>query len=273
MAPEGETTPLAPPRPRDLGAVNWEGLRTLYLKEVQRFLKVYTQTIVAPVITTLLFLTVFTVALGGSVRVVGDVPFSQFLGPGLIMMAIAQNAFANTSSSVMISKVQGNIVDVLMPPLSTAELTLAYVAAGATRGMAVGVMVWLGMLPFVTLTIVHPGAVLFFGLVASVLLSLLGLVAGLWAEKFDHMAAVTNFVVTPLTFLSGTFYSVERLPGIWYQLSHANPFFFMIDGFRYGFIDRTDGGVLIGAGVLLVLIVLLWGVCHMLISRGYKLKA
>lgn len=258
---------------RRIGPVNWVGVWTLYVKEVRRFTNVATQTIFAPVVTTLLFLAIFSLALGGAVRMIGTVPFVEFLAPGLIMMAMTQNAFANTSSSILISKVQGNIVDVLMPPLSPGEFTFAYAMAGATRGVVVGAIVGVSMLPFVEIHIVHVWAVLVFSLLASLMLSLLGLLGGLWSEKFDHMAAITNFVVTPLAFLSGTFYSVERLPGIWHAISHANPFFFMIDGFRYGFIDRADSSVEVGVVVLFALDAILWTLCHLLVRRGYNLKA
>lgn len=258
--------------PRDYGLVNWIGIWTLYVKEVQRFIKVITQTVLAPVITTLLFFAVFALALGGAVRQVGGMPFIEFLAPGLIMMATTQNAFANTSSSIMISKVQGNIVDVLMPPLSAGELLVAYAMAGVTRGLMVALAVGLSMLPFAEIR-VHDGlAALYFVFAGSLILSLIGIVAGLWSQKFDHMAAVTNFVVTPLAFLSGTFYSVQQLPPFWYAAAHANPFFFMIDGFRYGLTGHTDGDVLIGAVALGGVALALWVLCHLLLKRGYRLR-
>ena len=256
-----------------IGRVNWIGLRTLYLKEVQRFVKVATQTLLAPVVTTLLFLAVFSLALGGSARTVGGLPYIEFLAPGLIMMAIAQNAFATTASSVLISKVQGSIVDMLMPPLAPGEFTLAYATAGMTRGVAVGCVVALALLPFAGVHIAHPWAVVYFALAAALMLSLLGLLGGLWADKFDHMAAVTNFVITPLAFLSGTFYSIERLPALFRHIALVNPFFFMIDGFRYGFIDRADGSVVAGAAALAGIDAALWTLCHILVARGYKLKS
>jgi ABC-2 type transport system permease protein len=265
--------PLASPDARRLGAINWLGFRTLYIREVRRFLKVYTQTILAPMVTTLLFLAVFLLALGGGQRVVGDIPFAEFLVPGLVMMAMAQNAFANTSSSIVISKVQGNIVDVLMPPLSPAEFTLAYALGGTTRGVVVGLAVGLAMWAFVPLHILHPGIVLYHAVAASLLLSTLGLVGGIWSEKFDHIAAVTNFVVTPLSFLSGTFYSVERLPDSWRFAAHLNPFFYMIDGFRYGFIGHADASPPLGIAVLAAANAALLLLCHRMVATGYKLKA
>ena len=262
-----------PPFPRDIGTVNWIGLWTLYQREVYRFLKVYTQTIAAPVVTTLLFYAVFALALGGVVRMAGSVPFLVFLGPGLIVMAMAQNAFANTSSSVVISKVQGNIVDVLMPPLSPLEMAVAYVGGGVTRGMFVGVVTAVAIWIFVPLGIHSPAYILFHGLMASMMLAQLGMIGGIWSEKFDHIAAFTNFVVTPLTFLSGTFYSVDRLPPTFWWLAHFNPFFYMIDGFRYGFIGQSDGTLAVGIAVMLGINAALAALLLRMLSSGYKLKA
>ncbi|GEO40884.1 ABC-2 type transport system permease protein [Skermanella aerolata] len=262
-----------PPLPRDIGTVNWIGLWTLYQREVYRFLKVYTQTIAAPVVTTLLFYAVFALALGGVVRMAGSVPFLVFLGPGLIVMAMAQNAFANTSSSVVIAKVQGNIVDVLMPPLSPLEMAVAYVGGGVTRGMFVGVVTGIAIWAFVPLGIHSPAYILFHGLMASMMLAQLGMIGGIWSEKFDHIAAFTNFVVTPLTFLSGTFYSVDRLPPTFWWLAHFNPFFYMIDGFRYGFIGQSDGTLAIGVAVMLGINAALGVLLLRMLSSGYKLKA
>jgi ABC-2 type transport system permease protein len=262
-----------PPLPRDIGTVNWIGLWTLYQREVYRFLKVYTQTIAAPVVTTLLFYAVFALALGGVVRMAGSVPFLVFLGPGLIVMAMAQNAFANTSSSMVISKVQGNIVDVLMPPLSPLEMAVAYVGGGITRGMFVGVVTGAAIWVFVPLGIHSPAYILFHGVMASMMLAQLGMIGGIWSEKFDHIAAFTNFVVTPLTFLSGTFYSVDRLPPTFWWLAHFNPFFYMIDGFRYGFIGQSDGTLEIGILVMLGINAALGVLLLRMLSSGYKLKA
>jgi ABC-2 type transport system permease protein len=261
------------PRLRRFGAVNWLGFWTLYVREVRRFLKVSMQTIAAPVVTTLLFLAVFLLALGGQQRHVGDIAYVEFLTPGLIMMAMAQNAFANTSSSLMISKVQGNIVDVLMPPLSPGELTWGFALGGVTRGLMVGIVVAAAMALFVPLRLAAPSFALFHAVAASLLLSLLGLLGGIWADKFDHIAALTNFVVTPLSFLSGTFYSIERLPEPWHQVALFNPFFYMIDGFRYGFIGRADGPIWVGVAVLVAINAALLLLCHAWFARGYKLKA
>ncbi len=260
---------------RTIGAVNWLGLWTLYVKEVRRFIKVWTQTVAAPAVTTLLFMAIFALALGGAGRTVGDIAFERFLAPGLIAMAILQNAFANTASSILIAKVQGNIIDVLMPPLSPAELTIGYVLGGVTRGVAVGLAVGLVFwaVPMVSLSIVHPWAVIYFPLAASVMLSLLGVLTGIWAHKFDHSAAMTNFVVVPLSLLSGTFYSIERLPGIWKTVSLYNPFFYLIDGVRFGFIGRMDGDIALGVVVTLGINIFLWIAVHMVFKKGYRLKA
>ncbi len=255
------------------GDVNVIGLWTLYAKEVRRFFKVFTQTVMAPVITTLVFMAVFSLALGRASLTVGDLPFLVFLAPGLIMMAIVQNAFANTSSSIMIAKIQGNIVDLLMPPLSPSELLLGVIAGGVTRGCMVGLVVYLAMLPIVDLSVHSLPLVIYFVIAASLMLSLLGFLGALWAEKFDQMATVTNFVITPLSFLSGTFYSIERLPEPFHLIALINPFFYMIDGVRFGFTGHSDGSVLIGALVLAVVNIALWLLALRLMRRGYKLKA
>ncbi len=258
---------------RLIGAVNWLGLWTLTAREVRRFLKVYLQTIVAPVATTLLFFAVFALALGGAVRMVGTVPFLAFLAPGLVMMGLAQNAFANTSSSLIIAKIQGNIVDVLMPPLSAAELLVGYGLGGVARGVAVGVATAAAIWPIQPLVVAHPGFVIYHGLMAAAMLSLLGLITGIWSEKFDHLAAVTNFLVTPLSFLSGTFYSVAALPAPFWWLAHCDPFFYMIDGFRYGFIDQTDGYLGLGLVVMLAGNLILGALAWWMLAVGYRLKA
>jgi ABC-2 type transport system permease protein len=252
---------------------NWIGVWTLYEREVRRFAKVYAQTLVAPVVTTLLFLAVFVLAIGADRGEIGGVPFIEFLAPGLIMMAVAQNAFANTSSSIVIAKVQGNIVDTLMPPLTAHELTFAFAFGGATRGVAVGFLTTLAMAPFIEIDVAHWGFALFHLVAAALLLSLIGIAGGVWAEKFDHIAAVTNFVVTPLAFLSGTFYSLDRLPEPFVRVALANPFFYMIDGFRYGLIGYADGSVAVGIGVLLAANAILWFGCWRMFRTGYKLKA
>jgi len=259
--------------PRQMGAVNGRGLWTLYLKEVRRFLNVYTQTLLAPMVVSLLFLAIFALALGGLGRQAAGVDYIHFLAPGLIMMTMMQNAFANTSSSIVISKVQGNIVDVLMPPLSAGELTCGIAGGGLTRGLMVGLASGLAMWLFVPLRLHDPLLILFHAANASLMLALLGMAGGIWAEKFDHIAAVTNFVITPFSFLSGTFYSIERLPHGWQVAAHFNPFFYLIDGFRYGFIGRADSSLWLGAAVVLGINAGLWLLVHRMIASGYRLKA
>ena len=257
-----------------LKGVNWGGLKTLYIKEVRRFFKVQMQTVWAPAITQLLYLVIFTVALGRGGRTVLGVPFADFVAPGLIVMAMIQNAFANASFSLLVGKIQGNIVDYLMPPLSTGELMAGLIGAAVTRAFLVGFAVWLAMLlwPGVSVDIRRPELVFWFALMGSLLLAFLGLLTSLWADKFDHAAAVTNFVVTPLSLLSGTFYSVKQLAPSFRAISHANPFFYVISGFRAGFLGISDSPLWVGAIGLLVLNVILWGVCFTLLKSGWKIK-
>jgi ABC-2 type transport system permease protein len=257
-----------------LQGINWGGLRTLYIKEVRRFFKVQLQTVWAPAVTTLLFLAIFTVALGRAGREVLGVPFADFLAPGLIVMAMIQNAFANASFSLLVGKVQGNIVDYLMPPLSIGELIAGLVGASVTRAFLVGVAVWVAMMfwPGVSVEIRRPELVFLFGLLGSLMLSFFGLITSIWAEKFDHAAAVTNFVVTPLSLLSGTFYSIDQLPPSWAAVSHANPFFFIISGFRAGFIGVSDSPLWVGAGVLVAINLALFATCYALLKGGWKIK-
>jgi ABC-2 type transport system permease protein len=245
----------------------------LFVKEVRRFLKVYFQTVLAPVVTTLLFLAIFALATGQGRASVGGVPYEQFLAPGLIMMAITQNAFANTSSSLIIAKVQGNIVDLLMPPLSPLEQTVAVAMGGVARGLLVGAAVLAAMLFFIPMHVASMPLVLFHALAASLLLSLLGMAGGIWAEKFDHLASVTNFIITPLSFLSGTFYSVERLPALVRTAAKLDPFFYMIDGFRAGFIGHSDGDITTGLIVMTGANLVMGVVSYRMFKSGYKLKA
>ena len=257
-----------------LSGVNWGGLKTLYIKEVRRFFKVHMQTVWAPAITTLLYLVIFTVALGRGGRTIMGVPFADFLAPGLIIMAMLQNSFANASFSLLVGKMQGNIVDYLMPPLSTGELIAGLVGAAVTRAVLVGGAVWLVMSlwPGVSVAIRNPLALVWFAVMGSTMLAFLGLLTSIWADKFDHAAAVTNFVVTPLSLLSGTFYSVEQLSPAFQAVSHANPFFYVISGFRYGFLGNADSPVTVGALVLLAINVALWAVCYATLRSGWKIK-
>lgn len=253
--------------------LNTIGITTLYLKEVRRFLKVYNQTLFAPVVTSLLFLAVFTLAIGDRVQTVAGVPFGQFMTAGLIMMSVVQNAFANTSSSFTMGKVLGTLIDYLMPPLSASEITFAMVMAGITRGFFVGTLVALAVSFFTPLAIHHIGYVLFHIIAASMLLALLGMFGGILAETFDQMAAVNSYIITPLAFLSGTFYSVKRLPEFFYNVSQYNPFFYMIDGFRYGMTGYNDGNLLIGICVLIGTNVFMWCVVHTMLAKGYRIKS
>jgi ABC-2 type transport system permease protein len=259
--------------------VNWGGLWTLYVKEVRRFFKVQLQTVWAPAVTTLLFLVVFTVALGGGGRVVTldgvAIPFANFIAPGLIVMGMLQNAFANSSFSLLVGKIQGTIVDYLMPPLSTGELLAALCGGAVTRAFCVGAAVWMAMAlwPGVSVTPAHLWAILWFGFLGSLFLALMGVLTSIWAEKFDHAAAVTNFVVAPLALLSGTFYSVDRLSPMFQAISHANPFFYIISGFRYGFLGVADSPILVGSAVILGLDILLALLCYALLRAGWKIKS
>jgi ABC-2 type transport system permease protein len=258
--------------------VNWGGLRTLYVKEVRRFFKVQLQTVWAPAVTTLLFLVIFTVALGRSGRIVelggATFHFADFLAPGLIVMGMLQNAFANSSFSLLVGKIQGNIVDYLMPPLSTTELIAALLGAAVTRAFLVGFAVFVAMQawPGVHVMPVHLWAVVAFGLMGSMMLALLGLITSIWAEKFDHAAAVGNFIVAPLSLLSGTFYSMDSLAPAFRTVSHFNPFFYVISGFRYGFLGAADSPILQGALLLLVIDLALGGLCYAMLRTGWKLK-
>ncbi len=261
------------PEPLKIKTINTIGLYTLVQREVGRFLNVYLQTIVAPVVSTGLFYTVFALAFGGTSRMIGNLPFLEFLAPGLVMMTMVQNAFANTSSSIVISKVQGNIVDILLPPLSSFELYAGFTLGGVLRGLVVGIVTASVMALFVPMHIHAPFLILAYALLGTLLLASVGVAAGIWSEKFDHIAAVTNFIVTPLTFLSGTFYSVRQLPPFWETLAHYNPFFYMIDGFRYGFIGQADGHPWTGLLVLLAMNAVLGLLIFKMLESGYKIKS
>ena len=262
------------PRPVQIGRVNWIGLWTLYMREVQRFTKVAMQTVIAPVITSLLFLMVFAVAVGERAQLAGDTDFIAFLVPGLAMMAVLQNAFANTSSSFVVSKVQGNIVDLLMPPIGPGELLVGMAAGGMTRGIAVGLVAVLVLGVFGGLSMpAAPLTALAFLMLGSLALSFAGILAGIWANKFDEMSAITNFLIQPLAFLSGTFYSVERLPPPFDTIATLNPFFYAIDGFRYGLLGIADRPVVTGVVCLVLLNGVLGWLCYRVLKSGYRLKS
>lgn len=273
-----EKTPdwtIRPPGDPSLDGINWAGLKTLYAKEVKRFFKVQMQAVWAPAVTALLYFIIFTVAFGRGDREILGVSFADFIGPGLVIMAMIQNSFANASFSLLVGKIQGTIVDYLMPPLSIGELISGLVAASVTRAFLVGGAVWLvlWLWPDVDMTPVSIWPILLFGFLGSLMLAFFGLMTSLWAEKFDHAAMVTNFVVAPLALLSGTFYSVEALPEAFQTASYANPFFYVISGFRYGFIGAADSNVMFGAGLLTGLNVLLFIGCYALLKSGWKLRS
>ena len=271
---EGATANGAPGMgARRFGRVNWLGLYTLIEREVIRFTTIWTQTIMAPLITAGLFLLVFSLALGSRRGDVMGVPFASFLAPGILMMTVIQNAFANTASSLVISKIQGNIVDTLMPPLSPAELVIGYVAGGVLRGFAVAAAVMIVTFPVLGVGIAHPLWAVLFITMGSALLALVGMLAGIVSERFDQMNAITNFIITPLSFLSGTFYSIEVLPGFLRVLTHFNPVFYLIDGLRYGVIGASDSSPVVGALFCGALIIVLGLWTWRWFASGYRLKA
>ena len=246
------------------------GFPTLFHKEVLRFWKVSFQTVAAPVMTALLYLLIFSQVMEG--RVYDAIPYSAFLVPGLVMMSVLQNAFANSSSSLIQSKITGNLIFVLLPPLSHWEFFAAYVLAAMVRGLVVGTGVLLVTIPFVDLSLRQPLWVLAFAIAGSAILGALGLVAGIWADKFDQLAAFQNFLIMPLTFLSGVFYSIHSLPPFWQTLSHFNPFFYMIDGFRYGFFGVSDISPAVSLSFVCGSLVVVSALALALLQRGYKLR-
>ena len=264
--------PVIPPAPRDYHGVNWTGATTLYMKEVKRFWKVGMQTLAAPVLNALLYLLIFAVALRGRALVDGF-SFAVFITPGMIMMSILNAAFANSSSSLMQAKMMGLTQDFLTAPLSPLEQVCAFALGAATRGIAVGVVTAIAVRIFVPYGVTHWWAVLYFGLTASLMMGMIGMVAGLWAEKFDHLAAVTTFIVMPLSMLSGTFYTIDRLPTVARVLSHYNPFYYAIAGFRYGVIGLDDGSLGLAAAVVAGLTAVMAAICYWLFQTGYRLKS
>ncbi|MDO9474859.1 MAG: ABC transporter permease [Caulobacter sp.] len=265
---------VVPPQPRDYAGFNWTGFVTLYAKEVSRFRKVWMQTLAAPVVTTLLYMMVFVVAVRGAAPPIHGTPFSEFVAPGLIMMAILNNAFANSSSSLLQAKMMGLTPDFLTPPLSALEQVMAFALGAATRGVVVGAVtaITIAFLPFTNLGVDHLWAVVYFSVGASLILGFVGIVTGLWSEKFDHLSAITNFLIMPMTFLSGTFYLVDRLPEPFRTASHFNPFFYLIDGFRYGFIGHSDGNLMAGVIMVAVLNIVLFLGCWRMFVVGWRLK-
>lgn len=269
MNPRVETVTLTS---RKYGPVNWLGLQTLIQREVQRFLKVGAQTVLAPLIQTLLFMMVFALVQKGNWPG-ADRAYADGLAAGLVMMSILSNAFQNSSSSMVIAKVQGNAVDFLMPPLSALELTIAFIVGAAARGMLVGLASLIAVAWLANVTPAHPLVALYYALAASVIFGAIGLLGGIWADKFDHLAAVTNFIIVPLTFLSGTFYSTSILPEPIRSISHYNPVFSLIDGFRYGFVGHADAPLLLGAAITGGLALALSWACWAVIKSGYRLRS
>ena len=259
--------------------MNYRGMWTLYLKEVSRFLTVYIQTLIAPLINTMLLLSIFTLIFKNKVSYIDGVPFKQFIIPGLIMMTVIQNSFANTSSTITFGKVLGIIIDMLIPPLSARDIAVAISMAGVTRGIASGVVIAIAItvlgffVPDFFIHIHHPGAAIFFLFSAALLLSLLGMLAGILSDSFDQMSAYTSFVITPLSFLSGTFYSAKNLPVFWQHVNHFNPFFYAIDGFRYALTGHNDYSVVTGAYFITTLNIVLFISIYTMLKRGYRIKS
>jgi ABC-2 type transport system permease protein len=258
---------------RRFGYINWIGAWALYKKEVLRFLNVWIQTIFSPLISALLFLLVLTLAIGTDKGNVLGVPFINFLAPGLVAMQVIQQSFSHSASSFMIGKIQGNIVDILYAPLSASEVTLAVTLAAVTRSIIIAFISICIFHLIINFEIKNYFTLIIFTFLSSFTLGALGVIAGLWAEKFDHMATVTNFIIVPLSFLSGTFYTIDKLPGYLYTISKANPFFYMIDGFRYSFIGKSDGSLTVGLIYLTTLSIILWMTAYLLYKRGYKIKS
>ena len=258
---------------KKFGYINWIGVWTLYKKEVLRFLIVMIQTIISPLVTSLLFLIVLSLAIGNERNEILGFPFVTFLAPGLIAMQVIQQAFSHSSSSIMIGKIQGNIVDILYAPLTAAEITLATNLAACTRSIMI---VFFSIIVFsliIDMAFYNIFYIFIFGFLGAFILSSIGIIVGLWAEKFDNMASATNFIIVPLSFLSGTFYSIEKLPPILQRVSEFNPFFYMIDGFRYGFLGVSDGSLKFGLIYLIILSCLSWFVAYILFKKGYKIKS
>jgi len=258
---------------RRFGAVNWIGFRALYAREVRRFASIYAQTVLAPTLTSVLFMLVFWLAFGARRGDVAGIGFAAFMAPGILMMSVIQNAFTNSSSSIVAAKIQGNIVDTLMPPLSPGELLAGYALGGATRGIVCAAVTGAVIFPFAGVGLAHPLWAVGFVLSGSLMLALMGILAGIYSAKFDQMSAITNFVITPLSFLSGTFYSITVLPEPFLTLSQINPFFYLIDGFRYGAVAVSDADPALGLAVTMGLNVALAAIGWRWLSRGYRLKS
>ena len=258
---------------RRFGLINWIGAYNLYVKEVNRFFIVWAQTLLSPLISSLLFLSVLSLAIGNERGEVLGFSFISFLAPGLIAMSIIQQSFSHSSSSLMIGKIQGNIIDTLLAPLSATEVTLAIVLAAVTRSIIITIISIIVFSLIVEIHIYRVFYIFIFAFLGSFILGALGFITGLWAEKFDHMATVTNFIITPLSFLSGVFYSVDRLPEFFKSISQINPFFYIIDGFRFGFLGVSDGSINYGLIYLTALSIIMWLISYHLFNIGYKIKS
>jgi|TARA_B110001452_G_C15160371_1_gene403622 ABC-2 type transport system permease protein len=258
---------------RRFGFINWIGFKSLWFKECNRFMAVWQQTLLSPLVSSLLFLSVLSLALGNNRGDVLGYPFITFLAPGLIAMSILTQSFSHSVSSLMIGKIQGNIVDMLYAPLSAFEVSMAIILAAITRSLLIAIISIIVFSLIVKIPINNIFYILIFGFLSSFILGSLGFITGLWAEKFDHTATVTNFIITPLSFLSGVFYSIDKLPNFFQIISHLNPFFYMIDGFRYGFLGTSDGSINFGIVYLVILSFVMWFIAFYLYKKGYKIKS
>ena len=253
--------------------INWVGAYSLYIKETLRFLNVFGQTIIGPTVTAILFLLVISLAIGNERSNVLGVPFIEFLAPGLIAMQVIQQAFSHSSSSLLMGKVMGNIVDLIGAPLSAGEVSLSIIFASVTRALTISIISIIIFSLIIEIEIKNYVVFILYLFLSSFIMGAAGFIAGLWADKFDHMATVTNFIIVPLSFLSGTFYSVDRLPELLKTLSYYNPFFHMIDGFRYSFINNMDGSITFGLMYLIILSIIIWYIAYLLYKKGYKIKS
>ena len=253
--------------------INWVGAYSLYLKETLRFLNVFGQTIIGPIVTAILFLLVISLAIGNERSDVLGVSFIEFLAPGLIAMQVIQQAFSHSSSSLLMGKIMGNIVDLIGAPLSSGEVSLSIILASITRGVLISVISIIVFSFFIEIEIKNYLIFLTYLFLNGFIMGAAGFIAGLWADKFDHMATATNFIIVPLSFLSGTFYSIDKLPEILSTLSYYNPFFHMIDGFRYSFINNMDGSISFGLIYLSIIAVIIWFIAYLLYKKGYKIKS
>ena len=260
-------------RVRKFGSINWIGFKSLWLKECNRFMTVWQQTLLSPLVSSLLFLSVLSLALGNNKGDVLGYSFISFLAPGLIAMSILTQSFSHSVSSLMIGKIQGNIVDMLYAPLSALEVSMAIILAALTRSFLIA-LISIGVFSLIVeIPINNIFYIFIFGFLSAFILGSLGFITGLWAEKFDHTATVTNFIITPLSFLSGVFYSIDKLPVFFQTISHLNPFFYMIDGFRYGFLGESDGSISVGLIYLIILSFIMWYLAFYLYKKGYKIKS